>query len=83
MKDRLFYRYSQKSEKTTESANLNYVFSDGEEDDGESDEELDVAFPVSRIKGILKSDPENKLLSKDVILYLEKAAVNNCLFDSR
>ncbi|KAL4461188.1 hypothetical protein ABPG72_011753, partial [Tetrahymena utriculariae] len=51
-----------------------YIEQQGDEDNEEQlDNELDIAFPISRIKGILKVDEDNKLLSKDTLLYFEKA----------
>lgn len=35
-----------------------------------------MAFPISRVRGILKADEDNKLLAKDVLFYFEKATVN-------
>jgi len=34
-----------------------------------------MAFPISRVRGILKADEDNKLLAKDVLFYFEKATV--------
>ncbi|EAS03175.3 histone-like transcription factor and archaeal histone protein (macronuclear) [Tetrahymena thermophila SB210] len=51
-----------------------YIEQQGDEENEEQlDNELDIAFPISRIKGILKVDEDNKLLSKDTLLYFEKA----------
>jgi len=48
----------------------------GYRDEEKLDEELDMAFPISRVRGILKADEDNKLLAKDVLFYFEKATVN-------
>ncbi|KAL4445566.1 hypothetical protein ABPG74_006117 [Tetrahymena malaccensis] len=51
-----------------------YIEQQGDDENEEQlDNELDIAFPISRIKGILKVDEDNKLLSKDTLLYFEKA----------
>lgn len=34
---------------------------------------LDISFPLSRIKNILKQDPDNKLIKKNVLVMIEQA----------